>query len=635
MMVTGNMSRRYAAMAMTATALSCAIPAHAGSIDVGDEASLDYKLTVGYAFAMRTEKRSNALVNGDVDPFRLFVLPTQQPGQPFQLAGFSNTGLPTTINFDDGNRNFDKWAPINNRLSALLELNYTHGPYGIVASADGFYDHVYREGSNDNDSPGTVNKFGDNDRFTKETRRYQGSRARLLDAYVYGDWNLFGDVNLNLRAGKHVVAWGESLFFPGISGAQSTADATKAFVPGAEIKAILLPTNQLSMQMSLTPESSLLAYYKLAFRPNQIFPVGDYFSPSDAVGPGASFVYGSANPVSYLGNCPGLLQNISILGTSLPPIIPPGLESLICSQILAPIGNAAGAPAYIYAYRAEDLRPSAHGQYGVGLKHQFSNMQVGLYFLRYSDPNPTVQLNFGYAPFTTNPEITTQIVNQQVPTTYNVKYWDGIHLYGASFSTVAGPFNIGGDIIYRDGAAMPAQAYVSGVLSPIYTRGREGSVQMSAIYVTNPGWLFDDLSWVTEVAYHHLFGLDQVDSRPGQIMVGDGGVSFYDEDAVGFQTLVIPTRHNVVQGWDVSTPITVASLVKGTPALAGAFGALYGDGDTRVSLSVQFTRLQNLQIGVGYNFFFGNVNKTIGDSTLKANPYTDRDYATFSAKYNF
>eukprot|EP00456_Euglypha_rotunda_P038891 TRINITY_DN2990_c0_g1_i1.p2 TRINITY_DN2990_c0_g1~~TRINITY_DN2990_c0_g1_i1.p2 ORF type:complete len:108 (+),score=31.11 TRINITY_DN2990_c0_g1_i1:101-424(+) len=107
-MVTGKISRRCAAMAMTATALSYALPAQAGSFDVGDEATLDYKLTVSYALAVRTEKRSNALSNGPVDPFQVFVLPTSQPGQPFQLAGFSHTGLPTTINFDDGNRNFDK-----------------------------------------------------------------------------------------------------------------------------------------------------------------------------------------------------------------------------------------------------------------------------------------------------------------------------------------------------------------------------------------------------------------------------------------------------------------------------------------------------------------------------------------------
>lgn len=632
-----NRARRQAALKTAILAVSCsgAGLSHAGSMELGSSTTLDYKLTLGYALAMRTEKPSNNLINGPIDEFQLFVLPPQLPGQPFQFGGFAHTGLPTTINFDDGNRNFKQGSLINNRLSGLFEMQLTHENYGFVGSADAFYDDVYHR-KNDNNSPLTVNKTGDVDEFTSSTRTFDGGRGRLLDAYAFAEWNLFGDVNLNLRLGQHVVAWGESLFFPGISGAQGTADATKAFVPGAEIKAILLPTNQASFQMSVTPEATLLGYYKFEFQPNQIFPVGDYFSPADAVGPGAKFVYGSANPVSRLGDCPGLLQNLTVLGTGLPPLIPGGLESLVCSQLLAPLGNLAGAPDFILATRAEDLKPKKTGQYGMGLKYQLtSTFNVGMHYLRYHDPNPTVQLNYGYAPFTTNPEITTQIVNQPVPTTYNVKYFGGIDLYALSFSTVAGSFNIGGDIIYRDGAGMPVQAFVSGVLSPIYTRGREGSAQMSAILATNPGGFFDDLAWVTEVGYHHLFDLDAVDPVPGQVMVGNGDRPFYSRDSVGFQTLVIPTRHNVFPGWDISIPTTVSSLLYGTPELAGAFGALYGEGDTRLGIQVMFTRLQNLQFGVGYNFFFGKTDKNIGNSTLRANPYTDRDNATFNVKYTF
>jgi hypothetical protein len=574
------------------------------------------------------------LINGPVDPFQVLVLPPAQPGQPFQFGGFSHTGLSTTINFDDGDRNFKQWSFINDRVSGLLELELKHDNYGFIASGDAFYDEVYHQ-PNDNDSPLTVNKSGPVDKFTKATRYYDGQRMRLLEAYGYADWNLGGDINLNLRIGKHVVAYGESLFFPGISGAQGTADATKAFVPGAEIKEILLPVNQVSFQLSLTNDLSLLGYYKLDFKPNEIFPVGDYFSPSDAVGPGATFVYGSANPASSVGDCPGLLQNLVVAGTGLPPVIPAAADTAVCAQVLAPFAGADGAPKFIYATRAGDIRPDRWGQYGGGVKYQLtSDFSAGLYYLRYDDPNPTVNLNYGYPPFTTNPVVTTQIVNQQAPTTYNIKYFGGTHLYGASFSTIAGPFNVGGDIIYRDGAAMGAKAYVSGVLSPIFTRGREGSMQASAIYATNPGFYFNDLAWVTEAGIHHLFGLDAIPAIPGQIPVGGGNQPFYSNNAVGVQTLIIPTRHNIFEGWDLSTPVTFSALVTGTPELAGAFGALYGAGDERLGAMVIMSYLGNLQFGLGYNWFFGDVHKTIGNSTLKANPYTDRDYATFNIKYD-
>ena len=43
----------------------------------------------------------------------------------------------------------------------------------------------------------------------------------------------------------------------------------------------------------------------------------------------------------------------------------------------------------------------------------------------------------------------------------------------------------------------------------------------------------------------------------------------------------------------------------------------------------------NTQIGLGYNWFWGDAGKTIGDTTLAANPYVDHDYATLNIKYNF
>ena len=131
-----------------------------------------------------------------------------------------------------------------------------------------------------------------------------------------------------------------------------------------------------------------------------------------------------------------------------------------------------------------------------------------------------------------------------------------------------------------------------------------------------------------------MIDVDKVDSVPGIIVAGDGRKMVYDRDSFGGNILLIPTKHNVIAGWDFSMPTTFAYL-KNNPALAGAFGALYGDGDMRASIGFSMTYLSNTQIGVGYNWFFGDAGKTIGDTTLAANPYTDRDYATLNVKYNF
>ena len=55
----------------------------------------------------------------------------------------------------------------------------------------------------------------------------------------------------------------------------------------------------------------------------------------------------------------------------------------------------------------------------------------------------------------------------------------------------------------------------------------------------------------------------------------------------------------------------------------------------RASLGISMTYLENTQIGIGYNWFFGDPGKTINNTTLAANPYADRDYATLNVKYNF
>jgi hypothetical protein len=610
--------------------------AMAGSFDLWDGASVDYKMTLAYALAMRTGNPNDALINGPVDQFQSYLFPVQQPNQPAQIFSFSHTGLPTTVNYDDGDRNFHAGSLINNRVTALAELQFHWGNYGIEVSGDGFYDQVYHH-PNDNDSPDTVNTTGiPHTRFTDATRYYDGNRYRLLDAYAYGDFTPFG-LNLNVRAGQQLVAYGQSLFFEGIALAQSRADATKAFVPGAEIKSILLPTNQISFRLGVTNDLSMVGYYKLAFRPSEIFPEGDYFSPADAVGPGATFVYGSANPLyGGPGECTGLLTNFHVGNTRTPAT--PAEENLVCS-LLFPLGQLVNAPKTINSYRGPDLKPSDGGQYGGGLEYQITaRSNVAFYYLRYDDTNPSVNLNVGYAPFGYNPAngapITTQIINQPVPTTYNVKYFDGIHLYGFAYSTVVGPFNVAGELNFRDRAAVPIDATISGVVSPVFSRGQISQALLSAIYVTNPKFFFDDLAVTAEAGYVHVNDVDAVPSSPGIITHGNGDELFYNRNSWGFQTLTIPTRHNIFNGWDMSMPISFGMLVKGTPSMAGAFGALYGEGDTRLGVSLNFQYLGNLEVGLGYNFFFGDPNKLIGDSLLKANPYMDRDYATFHIAYN-
>lgn len=610
-----GMLRHWGAV-LAVLATTGAATAKAGSYELGDNTTLDTKLTLNYGLAVRIKNPSSELVNGPVEPIELV---RNYNGMAISAL---HTGLPISANFDDGDRNFKSGSLINNRLSALAELQLTHDNYGLSVSGDGFYDDVYRRGNNQNDSVDTVNQTGPVNEFSDGTRYYDGQRFRLLDAYAYGSWSLGESAELTVRAGKHAVLWGESLFLSGVSSAQGTADATKAFVPGAEIKQILLPVKQVSFDMLLPANLTLLGYYKLDFKPNEIFPTGDYFSPADGVGPGAIFNYGSANPL-YGGDCasPDALGQLSFL----------------CKLNGIP-GRILGAPKDILVFRGPDIRPSKWNQWGAGLKYPVTDgTTVGLYYLRYNDPNPSVQLNFGYPVIATQPRVlTTEVLGLRVPETYQVRYFSGINMLATSFSTTLFGLNVAGEVGYRDGLPISVQGLVAGDYAPFFVRGKQTQAQVSTIYAANPGLPFvDDISFVTETAYFHVNSTGQAPQDPGILQVGNGDTLFYNRNSWGFQSLAILTKRNVLPGWDASSPISYGGIVKGNPSMPGSFGALYAEGDFRLSVGYSMQYLQNLQVGVTYNFFFGDAGRRIGNTTLAANPYADRDYATFNVKYQF
>ncbi|MDZ3991986.1 hypothetical protein PspTeo4_13800 [Pseudomonas sp. Teo4] len=236
------------------------------TLELGEDTTLESSLTVNYTASMRTAKQANQYLND--------------------------------INNDDGTRNFKRGSLITNRVSLFGELRLRHDNVGAVLRGSHFYDDVYHQ-RNDNDSPQTVNKVGRSDGFVEDTRRLSGSRARLLDAYVYGNYQLGDTQYLSLKAGRHLVAWGESLFWANISQGQAPVDATKFNVPGTEAKDAYLPVGQVSASWSLNEDLALVGFYQYEWEKTQLNPVGDYFG-SDTFGPGAEFFRLNAGVIESL-----------------------------------------------------------------------------------------------------------------------------------------------------------------------------------------------------------------------------------------------------------------------------------------------------------------------------------------------
>ncbi len=486
----------------------------AETIDFGHDTTLDYSFTASYGAAVRTGTPSNTLLS------------------------------PANINGDDGNRNFKRGDMTANRVSLFGEAHVKHDAFGALVRGSVFYDWAY-SGTNSNNAPGTVNHSGPFNEFTGSARDYHESRAQLLDAYVYGAVPI-ENTQLRFKLGNQVVAWGESLFFANIAGAQGPADATKAFVPGAEVKDILLPVPQASVQLEVTPSFSLMGYYQFTYKPNQLSAPGSYFSTSDLVGPGAEFLIGP--------------------GFRIP--------------------------------RGSDIRPSDWGQWGIGTRFRaFEGTEFGLYQLRYHDKTPSV--------------VTSLFPLRE----YQQKFFDGINLTGASFSTQVLGANVAGEVSYKDGVPMLVNAAGSSAAS----RGKALQGQVSAVYSVGPTFLANAQSLVGEIAYLHVLSVSPV--------TGFSQLT-NSRNSAAFQLGWSLTYYNVFDGWDLTVPFTYAQQFSGKSAVAGAFGTLMGYGDKRASMGLTFKYMNNLELNLTYAAF-------IGAASIANRPLADRDYVAFNAKYSF
>ena len=212
------------AMAAVLAAALSGGSALAFEIDTGNpDLSIRWDNTIRYNLGLRVEGRDNNIGNSAVS--------------------------------DEGTYSFNTGSVVTNRIDILSELDVVYKKrVGFRVSGAGWYDGAYDGNSASNPNPPLVNiPSYVNRQYTPYTKRfYHGPSAELLDAFVFGNFDL-GTAPTSLKAGRLSLYWGESLFLGGnlhgIAYAQNPLDLQKGFAtPGSEAKELFRPLGQVTAQ---------------------------------------------------------------------------------------------------------------------------------------------------------------------------------------------------------------------------------------------------------------------------------------------------------------------------------------------------------------------------------------------------
>ena len=511
-----------------------------------------------------------------------------------------------------GDLGYSKGDMVNNRADLLSEFDVSYKNIGGRISGSAWYDNVYAKGTNN--FKGTASQFNPNSNTQAQwnggpvnvlnpaAKDIMGQHAEIDDAFVFGKFDL-DDHNLTVRAGKHTVIYGESLFLGAnaVAGAQGPVDIIKAWsMPNAQFKEVAMPVNQISGSLSLTPDVSVGAYYQFQWKSLRFPGYGSFLSPASILGDGSDFA---------------VLAN-------------------------GGVGVSRGA----------DFSGKDSGQFGAQVKFAVGDFEYGLYAARYDDKAPILTLNMNtFVPPGPGP----------AALTYNMMYQQDIKVYGASFSTVVSGTNIAGEISNRRNVALaaPGDAFLSvngmdNQNNTPYDRGNSLHMNLSTITIFGGSALWDASSLVAEYAFNRLDSITYTAPSisamfaptPLGPLVGAlapfGVNPAHTRDAQFIRLSFSPQYFNVRPGVDLTIPMGVGYGLSGRSAVLQLMPEHGGDFNIGVNAEIDRTWRASLTY-IGYFGNSGNANGTqlpLGTTPLAGtyqNSFADRNFISASIQRTF
>jgi hypothetical protein len=375
-----------------------------------------------------------------------------------------------------------------------------------------------------------------------------------------------------------------------IAGTQSPVDVIKASsVPGSTTKEILMPVGQLSGQLQLSPGLTLMGYYQYEWERTRLPAAGSYFSVGDLLFDGSERIRLAPGP--------------------------------------APIGFARGA----------DIKAKDSGQFGLALRTQLDQFDVGIYATRFHAKTPVFYSRPGVGG-----------VPGAVTGSYQQVFPENIKAFGVSATTTVGTVNVAAEVSVRRGTPLTSdpQLVLGPTLAdnndhPLYAIGNSAHANLSLIWTMPRFFLSDEPSLTMEVAYNELTSCTR-NCTPTAASSGrakgalDPGTG---RRAAAVRAAFSAPQRNVLDGLDLTPSISVGYNHGRSPVVV--FGPDRG-GDATFTLAGNYLTVWDFSLA--YTHYYGKENTStyaaiptnnVNGTFTFAQALKDRNFVSLSVRRTF
>lgn len=640
-------------------------------------------LLLGQAHAVEfyfgEDKDIELRINGQLSVGASWLLDDPDPDIYFSgnaFDGVPGTGLGSAT--DDGTLNFSGGETFSKVIKGINEISLSKDNYGIFLRGRFWYDKELKDESRPHGN--SINGYAVNQPLSDEGASdfSQFSGVELLDAYAYISFDI-GDSPVDVRLGRQVVNWGESLFIQGGLNAINPLDVSALRRPGVEVKEAFLPVGMLFVQAGLTQNLSVEVFYQYEWEKFQLEQCGTLFSDADFVADGCNFATVGPNDAASVA-----LGFAAVREANVEP-------------------DDGGQYGIALRYYAEDL-DTEFGVYAMNIHSRTPSFNAirsgwvefipGVPFIPYANPQPNgvsvTGINAAYPPLQSIVDnqlggdptllppdlqqayglgltlntlgVDTREETDALNPGYRVEFLEDLKIYGLSFASNIRGYSVSGEISYKpdtpvnlNGAYLVAvglQEDTNGNIYPYFNRfGEPGEAvagydlvdqtqfQINALKFYERVLGASRLTLVGEVGVTILDGIDELNAQgfyhgrdpvyglslevtnvPGlSIDQGGGFDGFITETSWGYRTRA------VLEYPDAFAGITLRPTLAWSHDVDGVSGTQFQEGRKSWGLSMEASYLQKYTASISYTGFSGGTHS----------PLAQKDFVSLSFGVSF